>query len=73
MRRLGDIISDLELLLDEFYLEHDMQLGDVDAIVHSFSEKHYPNHVEQYEDGTNPVRLYGHIDYVKNLARRLKR
>lgn len=61
-RKLGDILLDLEDILDEMYLDHDMQVGDVMALVYANSVIHYPDSIEEYNDGTNPTFKYGHRD-----------
>lgn len=73
MRLLGNVISDLESLAEELFMEHDLQLGDVDALIEGYTKKHYPGFIEEYEDGTNPVKLYGHIDNVIEWAKNLER
>jgi hypothetical protein len=61
-RPLGEVLLDLEHLLDEMYLKHDLQVGDVLSLVYSNSTVHYPDSVEEYHDGTNPVFYYGPVD-----------
>jgi len=58
LRRLGDIISDLEKLLDELFHEHDLQWGDVLSIFFSFIRVHYPKYREEYLDGTHPTYYF---------------
>lgn len=59
MRPLGDIISDLENLTEEMVDDHDMQWGDILAIVHNYLRVHRPDAQEEYEEGTNPLYYYG--------------
>lgn len=70
IRPVGDIIGDLEHLLDELYVGHDMQHGDVLALILGFSKSHYPHAEEEYVDGTSPVWYYGHIDGLNKKRRR---
>lgn len=65
MRPMGKVLLDLEGLLDEMYLDHDLQLGDVLALVYSNSVIHYPDSVEVYQDDTNPKFFYGPVDNKK--------
>lgn len=58
LRRVGDIMMDMEKLLFELHIGHDLQHGEVLYIIHGWQKVHVPDHVETYEDGTNPV-LYG--------------
>lgn len=59
IRRLGDILLDLELLIDEMCIDHDLQLGDVLALVKSHIDVHNPESIENYVDGGSPVYYYG--------------
>ena len=59
MRKLGDILLDLEDVLTELIEEHEAQKGDVLSLVSSYIDVHHPHAVEQYEDGSNPVFYYG--------------
>ena len=58
MRKIGNILLDLEKLIDEMD-NHGLQLGDVLALVKSHIEIHNPNMVEEYTDGTKPIYYYG--------------
>lgn len=62
MRTMGDILLDLEKLMDEFYLQHDLQTGDVMSLVYNMSIVHYPENIEEYTDGTSPIFYYGPKD-----------
>lgn len=58
-RTVGDILLDLEIILDELYVDQGLQIGDVLALVYTNSVVHYPGSIEEYEDGSNPVFYYG--------------
>ena len=59
LRPMGDLISDLESLVMEMVGEHDLQRGDILAIVKNYIDVHCPGSVEVYEDGSSPVYYYG--------------
>lgn len=59
MRKMGSILLDMEKLLDEMYLEHELQLGDVLSLIYSHTVVHNPDRVEQYEEGGSPKFYYG--------------
>ena len=65
LRRLGDITSDLEHLLDELYIAHDMQLHEVLGLLVQTTKVHYPESIEVYDDNSNPILYYGHKDGIK--------
>ena len=67
-RPLGDIISDIETILDEMLIGHDMQHGDVLGVVHTFMMSHFPNQREEYVDGGNPVMYYGPIESLEKMG-----
>ena len=72
MRKLGSIIQDLENLTEELVMDHDAQLGDILAIVRNYTTVHYPGSIEEYEDGSNPIYLYGHRDLIIDQIKRIK-
>lgn len=72
IRPLGDITGDLEVLLLEMVEDHDLQLGEILALVKGWTEIHAPDAIEQYVDDTTPIYLYGHADYIKDMASKLK-
>lgn len=59
LRKVGDIMLDMEKLLFELHEGHDMQHGEVLYLVNGWQKIHVPEQIETYEkDGTHPV-LYG--------------
>lgn len=65
LRPLGHVTDDLEPLLQEMALDHEMQMHEILNIIRGYLEAHLVNSVETYEDGTRPVFFYGHIDNLK--------
>ena len=63
IRPLGKILLDAELLINEAIDSHDIQLGDLLALVKSHCEIHRQDCIEEYTDGTKPVFYYGHKDF----------
>lgn len=59
VRPIGELLLDLEPLLEELTEEHDLQHGDVLALVHSWLQIHAPEAREEYLDGTSPEFFYG--------------
>lgn len=69
MRKLGDITGDMETLLLEMTEEHELQHGEVLALISSWLTIHVPHAKEVYEeDGTSPIMYYGPIEGLKNEA-----
>ncbi len=59
LRRVGDIMLDMEKLLFELHCDHDMQHGEVLYLINGWQKIHVPKQIETYtDDGTHPV-LYG--------------
>lgn len=59
LRKVGDIMMDMEKLLFELHIYHDMQHGEVLYLINGWQKIHVPKQIETYiEDGTHPV-LYG--------------
>jgi hypothetical protein len=59
LRRLGDVISDLEDVVQEMVGEHDLQWGDILSLVHGYLRVHNPGAQEEYVDGGSPEFYYG--------------
>jgi hypothetical protein len=59
MRKVGDILLDLEEVLDEMVDGHELQVGDILGLIYSHLIIHRPDAVEQYEDNSNPIFYYG--------------
>lgn len=59
MRKLGDILLDLEVILDEMVDSHDLQFGDILNLVYGHLVIHRPDAREEYVSGGNPVFKYG--------------
>jgi hypothetical protein len=57
--KLGDDLLELETLLDRMVDDHDLQWGDILALVRQHLEVHRPDAQEEYVDGGNPVFYYG--------------
>jgi hypothetical protein len=59
---VGDILLDLEVVLDKLY-DNGLQLGDVLGIVYTQTHAHRMDAVETYnKDNTHPVLSYHHKD-----------
>ena len=59
MRAFGNILLDLETILDEMVDDHEVQLGDILSLTKAHVDIHRPDALEVYEDGSNPVFTYG--------------
>jgi len=62
IRPVGSILLDIEPLLLELVVDHDLQHGDVYGLLKSYLDIHLPDHIEEYEDGTNPQFYYGKVE-----------
>lgn len=59
LRPLGSILLDMEPLILEMCIDHDLQWSDVLNLVRGYLEVHLPGAQEQYTAGGNPVFYYG--------------
>jgi hypothetical protein len=60
LRPLGNVLLDLEPLLLEMAIDHDLQWGDILNLVHGYLQVHCPHAQEVYvDDGKNPEFYYG--------------
>lgn len=58
-RSLGKLLLEMEVLLDEMVDKHQLQMGDILALISSHLEIHRPDCIEEYLDGSHPIRYYG--------------
>jgi len=73
MRRVGDIMLDMEQLLLELHIQHDMQHGEVLGLINYWQLVHVPEQRQTYiKDGSHPV-LYGPKTKVLNKRSRGKK
>lgn len=60
MRKFGDILLDMEVLLDEMIDDHELQWGDILNLIHGHLQIHRLDAKEIYEeDDSSPVFQYG--------------
>ena len=59
LRKVGDIMLDMEKLLLELGVDHDMQWYEILNLVRGYLEVHLPGQREKYTDGSNPEFYYG--------------
>lgn len=71
LRPLGDILLDMEPLLFEMGVDHDLQHGEILALVLNHCRVHMPDGREEYVDGGHPDSHYGPCT-CKNCTRRSK-
>lgn len=73
MRPLGDILLDLELIIDEMIYDHDLQWGDVRALTMQHMRTHNPDAQEKYVEGGSPIDFYGDLDSLIELCEFLRK
>lgn len=59
LRPLGHVLLDLEKIIMEMCVGHDLQWGDVLHIVWGYLRVHLPGYQEFYNAGGSPVFEYG--------------
>ena len=59
LRRLGDIMLDMEPLILEMCNDHDLQWYEILNLVRGYLEVHCPGAREEYTAGGNPIFYYG--------------
>lgn len=62
IRPVGQVLLDMEPLLFELCEKHELQRGEVLALIHTWITIHYPGAIEEYVDGGSPVFYYGSKD-----------
>jgi len=62
LRKLGDVLLDMEPLLDELADIHELQRGDILSLIFHQVTMHNPDCIEEFADGSRPLYFYGHKD-----------
>jgi hypothetical protein len=65
IRPTGNIMLDMEPLLEELVDDHDLQWYDILFLVLGWLMVHRPHAQEEYKDGSRPVFYYGHKERLK--------
>lgn len=73
IRKTGDIMLDMEPLLEELVDDHDLQWYDVLFLVFGWLMVHRPFAQEKYKDGTTPVFFYGHLSKLRSFLKKRKK
>lgn len=60
IRPLGDITLDLEPLINEMVNDHELQKGEILALINVYLDIHHPECIEKYVEGGQPVFYYGY-------------
>ena len=58
LRAVGKIMTDIEPLIDELAIGHEMQRHEILALVFAQLDAHHPQTLEEYEDGSEPIYKY---------------
>ncbi len=56
---IGDTLLDLEPLLEQLVDSHELQRGEILALINSWITIHRPGCIEEYTDGSQPELYYG--------------
>lgn len=59
MKTMGDVMFDVEALLDDMITKHDLQRHEILALIDHHIIVHHPGAIEEYENGTTPIYFYG--------------
>lgn len=59
VRPAGKVLLEMEPLLFELVKDHELQRGEVLALIKCWVDIHYPQAIEQYTTGGSPVYNYG--------------
>ena len=65
LRPVGDIMLDMEVLLEELVGPNDLQYYEVLNLVFGWLVVHAPHAKERYVDGTSPIFYYGPREDLK--------
>jgi hypothetical protein len=71
MRKMGDILLDLEVILDELVDSQDLQFGDILNLVYGHLVIHRPDAREEYTAGGHPEFRYAPRMNKKAMKKKL--
>lgn len=72
-RKVGKVLLKMEPLLFELVQDHELQKGELLALISRWVDIHYPDAIETYTvDNSHPVEYYGHKDGLIRLAKSLE-
>jgi len=71
MDKMGDLLLEMEVVLDKMVDQHDLQFGDILNLVYGHLTIHRPDAREQYVAGGSPQFKYGPKTDKKRLKKRL--
>ena len=75
IRKVIKPLLEMEPLLFELICDHELQKGDVLALISTWIDTHAPEAIEVYteEKAGPPIFFYGHIDGLKRLLGKTKK
>jgi len=68
MRKVGQILLDMEPLLEELVHEHELQKGELLALISRWADIHTDS-IEEYVDKSPVIEYYGSVAGLMKLAR----
>lgn len=70
MSKLGDVMHELEDVVSQMVEDHDLQKGEILALVQEYIDVHHPGAIEEYQDGTSPIYCYGSLELFAKLYKK---
>lgn len=68
LRPAGEVLLEMEPLLFELVQDHEIQKGELLALISRWVDIHYPSAIEVYEDDSVPVEFYGSAEQLRKIA-----
>lgn len=68
IRPVGDIMLDMEKLLFEFHIDHDMQHQEVLGLIHWWQRSHVPEQEPKYVDPTLVPKLRMKLGWIPDYG-----
>lgn len=68
LRPAGEVLLEMEPLLFELVQDHEIQKGELLALISAWVDIHYAGAIEEYEDDTHPIFFYGSPEQLRKIA-----
>ena len=73
MRKVGQILLDMEPLLEQLVHEHELQKGELLKLISVWVDIHAPNAIEEYVDSSPLIEYYGSVAGLIKLAKSMRK
>ena len=71
-KTIGKLMFQIEDIVTEMVEDHELQKGEILALISGYIDIHLPGAIEEYEDGSSPMFFYGAPETLDQIFRKKK-